>query len=165
MEVITETIPVETLGKTEQKSQFVELRAKGYTYRQIAQDTGLSIGTLTAWNKELSNQIGQVKRLYLEELYQKYYMVTEARISQLGGTLEKINKEIVIDLDQNKTDINLNTKGIATAFEEVLRKLRSGEITKEQADRESRILANMLKAYESEALEKKIDQLRSIIDR
>jgi transposase-like protein len=179
-----------TGGKTEQKNQFIELRAKGYSYRKIAKEFNISTGTLTAWDRELSEEIKELKALQLEELYSKYYMLKEARIEQLGGTLEKINTELdkrdfekistdklldhkmkymqalqeeFIDLDRDNTITKLNAQEIIGEIVNLLQRLKSGEITKEQAYRENYILMNILKAYEASILEKKIDTLEAII--
>ena len=47
------TIYEYTEGKTKQKNQFIELRAKGYSYRKIAKELNISTGTLTVWDREL----------------------------------------------------------------------------------------------------------------
>ncbi len=41
------------LGKEEQKSKFIHLRAKGNSYARIAEQIGVSKGTLVNWNNEL----------------------------------------------------------------------------------------------------------------
>ncbi len=176
--------------KTEKKIQFIELRAKGYSYRMIAKELGISTGTLTAWDRELSEEMRDLKALQLEELYSKYYMLKEARIEQLGGTLEKINTELdkrdfesistdklldhkikymqalqeeYIDLSQDNIKTKLNAQEIVEEIVNLLQRLKSGEITKEQAYRENYILMNILKAYGASILEKKLDSLEAII--
>jgi hypothetical protein len=177
-------------GRTEQKNQFIELRAKGYSYRKIAKELNISTGTLTAWDRELSEEIRELKALQLEELYSKYYMLKESRIEQLGGTLKKINTELnkrdfedistdklldhkikymqalqeeYIDLSQDNIKTKLNAQEIIGEIVNLLQRLKSGEITREQAYRENYILMNILKAYEASILEKKIDTLEAII--
>lgn len=78
-------------GKNEEKLRFIELRAKGFPYRQITKELKVSKGTLTAWNEEFKEQIAELKTEQLEELYHSYFMVKEARIKQLGETLKEIN--------------------------------------------------------------------------
>jgi len=39
-------LPAEDVGKTELKHEFIELRAKGYSYRKIVKKLDVSIGTL-----------------------------------------------------------------------------------------------------------------------
>ncbi len=179
-----------TEGRTERKNQFIELRAKGYSYRKIAKELSISTGTLTAWDRELSEDIRELKALQLEELYSKYYMLKEARIEQLGDTLKKINTELnkrdfedistdklldhkirymqalqeeYIDLSQDNIKTKLNAQEIIGEIVNLLQRLKSGEITREQAYRENNILMNILKAYEASILEKKIDTLEAIL--
>lgn len=179
-----------TDGKIEQKNQFIELRAKGYSYRKIAKELNVSTGTLTLWDRELQKEIKDLKTLQLEELYDKYYMLKEARIDQLGKTLNKINRELdtrdfenistdklldykikyihelkeeYIDTNRDNTTTKLNAQEILNNCLELLTRLKNGEITKEQAYRENYILINILKAYETNILEKKIESLEANI--
>ena len=177
-------------GKIELKNKFIELRSKGCSYRKIGKDLNISIGTLTNWDKELSEEIGTLKALQLEELYSKYYMQKEARIEQFGETLEQINgeldnrdfedigtdklldfklkflqalKEEYVSTEVSKVSTNMNATEIMQELSIILQKLKSGEITKDQAYKENYILMNILKAYDSSILEKKIEALETII--
>ena len=58
----------EGLGKEEQKSRFIHLRAKGYSYTKIAKELKVSTSTLTNWNQELQEEIAQAKAMELEAL-------------------------------------------------------------------------------------------------
>ncbi len=44
---------IDDLGKEEQKSKFIHLRAKGNSYARITKELGVSKGTLVNWNAEL----------------------------------------------------------------------------------------------------------------
>jgi hypothetical protein len=72
-------------------------------------------------------------------------------------------QEEYIDLSQDKIKTKLNAHEIIGEIVNLLQRLKSGEITKEQAYRENYILMNILKAYEASILEKKIDTLEAII--
>ncbi len=62
---VTTEIDNETddLGKEEQKSRFILLRAKGLSYAKIAKDLKVSTSTLTNWNQELLEEIAQAKSM------------------------------------------------------------------------------------------------------
>jgi hypothetical protein len=179
-----------THGRTEEKNKFIDLRARGYSYSKIAEELEVSKATLTLWDRELKEEINKLKALQLDELYTKYFMLKEARVSQLGSTLEKINaqldtrdlsdlpddklldfkikymqelKEEYVEPQEDKTLTKLNAQGILTELITLLARLRSGEISKEQAYRENFILASVLKAYEAHALEEKLNHLEGII--
>ena len=56
METVKDPIIYEE-GKIEQKSRFIELLAKGNSYRKIAKKLNVSTGTLILCDKELSKEI------------------------------------------------------------------------------------------------------------
>jgi transposase len=87
-------LPAEDVGKTELKHEFIELRAKGYSYRKIAKRLDVSIGTLSSWRQELEGEIATLKAEELEVLYERYYMTKQKKITQLGRQLKHIQKEL-----------------------------------------------------------------------
>ncbi len=74
------------LGKEEQKSRFILLRAKGLSYAKVAKQLKVSTSTLTNWNQELLEEIAQAKSMELEALQEEYFMLKEGRIKLLGGS-------------------------------------------------------------------------------
>ena len=81
-------------GKLEVKSQFIELRAKGWSYVKIARKLKVSKNTLASWGAELEGEIASLKAMELEALYEKSYMTKEARIRLLGSQLKEIQDEL-----------------------------------------------------------------------
>lgn len=81
-------------ARTDEKLQFVELRAQGQSYSRIATTLKVSKSTLSAWNKELKEQIAEQQSERLRELYDSYYMLKEARIKQFGETLKLVNEAL-----------------------------------------------------------------------
>lgn len=81
-------------GKAEIKLDFVELRAKGWSYRRIANRLKVSKSTLAAWSQELEAEISSLKAMELEALYETYYLLKEGRIRLLGAILRKLRREI-----------------------------------------------------------------------
>lgn len=76
------------------KERFIELRAKGYSFDKIAQELGKAKQTLIDWSKELEEEIANLKALELEALYEKYYLLKEAKIKKYGAILSKITDEL-----------------------------------------------------------------------
>jgi transposase len=81
-------------GKLELKSQFVELRAKGWSYVKIARKLKVSKNTLTNWGAELEGEIASLKAMEMEALHEKYFMNKESRIRLLGEQLKEIKDEL-----------------------------------------------------------------------
>jgi hypothetical protein len=84
----------ETLGRTEQKLRFVEMRASGHSYLTISKALRVSKGTLTNWSRELEAEIATAKALELEALQEEFYLLKERRIRLLGGLLERLRLEL-----------------------------------------------------------------------
>lgn len=84
----------ESLGRTEQKLRFVEMRASGHSYLSISKALRVSKGTLTNWSRELEAEIATAKALELEALQETFYLLKEGRIRLLGGLLERLRLEL-----------------------------------------------------------------------
>ena len=177
----------------DQKLQFIQLRAEGHPYSYIGKELGISKDTCSNWEVELKTEITKNEQEALQELYQSYSMTRKARIKRLGNTLNRIEDALASkDLTRLPTEklleyrlrysevlvadfVDLSshrakTKGIegADILEELatlVNRLRSGEVTADQANREGQIIGNMLKAYEATELRDKVDELQAIIKR
>jgi len=92
-------------GKMELQAEFIELRAKGWSYRRIARKLRVSKSTLANWSQELEEEIASLKAMELEGLFEQYFLLKEGRIKLLGGLLKKLQKEALSrDLSQVATD-------------------------------------------------------------
>ena len=181
------------LKPQETKTEFIRLRAEGRSYSYIADTLHISKSTCTAWERELKNAIAELKQEQLNELYSSYYMTKEARIKKLGDTLDSINTALEgADLSQippeklleyklkymealkgeytgsgtpyQFTADKIEPKDIVTALADLLNRVRTGEVTPEQANMESTIIANLLKAYDTVEVKEKLNALESIIE-
>jgi hypothetical protein len=81
-------------GKQEQKTKFVELRAKGLSYAAIAKKLKVAKATLANWNAELEAEIASLKAMEIEALYEEYGLLKESRIKLLGEQIKAIQAEI-----------------------------------------------------------------------
>lgn len=177
----------------ETKLKFIQLRAERKSYDYIAKELGISKGTCTAWEQECKEAISELKAEQLEELYTTYSMNKEARIKALGGTLEDIDRALAAaDLETMSPEKLLDFKlkytealkeeyvatGASSSFKgnkpvtardiveslaDLLNRVQAGEVTAEQANRESAVLANLLKAYDAVELKAKIEALETIL--
>lgn len=179
------------LGKEEQKSRFILLRAKGNSYARIAEELGVSKGTLVNWNAELEAEIAQARSVELEALQEEFFLLKEGRIRLLGEQLKTIQAEIgKRDLSKVKTEKllelqlryftelkgehvkagqrtrigpKLNSRGIGEQLETLLTRYRAGEIDESQAKLEQVVLQSMLKAIEQTDLAAKLERLEAVI--
>lgn len=124
----------------ETKEQFIELRAKGWSYDKIAKKLGKAKQTLIDWNKDFEYEISNLKSLELEALYDKYYLLKEGRIKMFGGMVQKLKEEAMNrDLSELPTDklLDLLLKYDNQVNEEVieLRFKTSGEVKEDNLER------------------------------
>ena len=174
----------------ELKKEYVRLRAEGKSYSFICEQLHISKSTCTKWERELASQIDELKRAELAELCESYSMTKEARIRRLGDTLEKINAALeqadftavdpakLLDFKLKYMEAlkgeyigtkpalqieSIDAKQIVAALGDLLNRVRAGEVTTEQAQKESGILTQLLKAYETVEVKAKLDKLEAIV--
>lgn len=82
------------MGKTDLKERFIELRAAGLSYSDIAAELDVSKPTLIAWGKELLKEVANARTLRLDELFEKYAVAKAKRIEVFGKRLEAILTEL-----------------------------------------------------------------------
>ena len=176
----------------ETKTEFIKLRAYGKSFNYIAKELNISKSTCSSWEKELKEAIAELKQEQLNELYDAYFMTKEARIKKLGGILDKIDdtlekadlaevpleklldfklrytealkSEYVQTANISKFNGEVTADGILKALGGLLERVQSGEVSQEQANRESTILANLLKAYDAVELQAQLDTLKATLD-
>ena len=161
-------------------------------YRAICKEIDVSKATCGKWNEEFKQQIAEHKKDKLQELYNNYFMIKESRIKQIGETLKKVNKaledkdlsELAADklldfkikyinelkeeyvyIDDAKSMQEIDAEKIIKEFSGLLERVREGNITPLQANKEVIILSNMLKAYEATTIEKKLDELKGLLNK
>lgn len=100
------------MSKTlDEKQQFVELRAKGYSYQKIANQIGVSEPTLISWSQkeQTSRDIHNLRTLHMDELQEKYAMTKRHRIAVFGEVLSRAKTELdKRDLSEMPTDKLVN---------------------------------------------------------
>ena len=174
----------------EAREQFVLLRAAGKSYDAIAKELHMSKSTCSSWERELEQEIAKQKAEQLQSLYDQYFMTRQARIEKLGSTLGNIDdalaaadlsqmqpkelleyklkytaalKEEYISTGSSPLPAELKPAALLEALTDLLNRVRSGEVTQEQAQRESMVISNILRAYEQTELKAKLDTLETAI--
>ena len=190
METTLSTKP-EIMTKLDKQAEFIKLRAKGLSLRQCGEALGTNKDTCNKWDRELKAQIAKHKSERLQDVYTEYGMYKEARIKALGTALNNISDELSSrDLSDVPTDKLLDyklkyttalseeyvpiapqtdegqvldAKTIINRLDDLYKRVRDGETTKEQAQTELVVLSGMLRAYDTTELEEKMDKLRRAI--
>ena len=81
-------------GKTELQERFIELRAEGRSYADIAAALDVSKTTLIEWGKTLKKEVANARTLRLDALFQLYAVSKAKRIEVFGKRLEAILAEL-----------------------------------------------------------------------
>jgi len=180
------------LKPAELRHEYIRLRAEGRSFTYIADKLHISKTTCTAWERELEAQITQLKREQLNTLYEAYGMKKEARIKKLGDTLDRVEDalssadlteiapEKLLDYKLKYTEAlqkeysdtepafrygeKIEAVNIVNAFGDLLNRVKAGEVTPEQAQRESAVLNSLLKAYETVEIKTQLEELKAVIE-
>lgn len=175
----------------EKKNEFIRMRAARLSYRVIAAKLGISKSTCCKWEQELDSAITEMKQEQLNDLYAAYAMTKAARIRKLGETLKNVDAALdKADLSEVAPEKLLDyklkytaalkeeyagtvtpyrlserrdPKELVIALEDLLNRVRAGEVTTEQAAKESAVIGSILKAYETTELKDKLETLEAIV--
>jgi len=86
---------------TEEVEKFIELRAKGYSFDRIAEETGTSKPTLLKWNSQYGKELEQAQYFELNSLLAQYGLMRRNRVEAfsklLGTALEELQKRADTD--------------------------------------------------------------------
>jgi len=139
----------------------------------------------------LEGQIAQYKANQLQELYDAFHMTREARIQQLGAALARIDdaleqsdlravppeklldmrlkyaaslKEEFIPLNSpERTDQANTATGVPQAMDKLLVRVQTGDVDRDQAALEMKMLESMLKGMELVELEERLGELEKAV--
>lgn len=171
---------------------FIKARAEGKSYSTIAKELGISKATCTSWERQLREDVEQLEREQTEELYTAYHMKRDARIKDLGETLQGIDTALKgKDLSELKADTLLDLKlrysrelraeyvepvevdtdntldGLLEQYSELLKDAKAGKYTPADVKAQLAILdakrATLLQA-EGERQKEKVDPMLEALD-
>jgi len=97
----------------EEKEKFIELRARGYSFDKIAEETGTSKNTLLKWNRVCGKELEEAQYFELQSLLSQYEVMRRNRVEALsqllGSSLKELRKRAENDsLSRLQTDKLLN---------------------------------------------------------
>jgi transcriptional regulator len=79
---------------TDTKSQFLELRAKGWSLARIAEHLKSAQRTLVDWNRQEHEQIRTLRAIELEALQEKILSTREHELLRLKQELDRLEQEL-----------------------------------------------------------------------
>ncbi len=82
------------MKNAQEKERFIELRAEGRSYADIATVLNVSKPTLIAWGRELQKDIVNAKTLRMDEVFEKYAVAKSRRVEVFGERLNAIMAEL-----------------------------------------------------------------------
>ncbi|MEM5007409.1 hypothetical protein ABEP42_13950 [Priestia megaterium] len=74
--------------------KFMELRAKGKSFNQIAQQLKVGKQTLIDWNKEFKEEVANRKAVEIEALQEKYFLTVQKSIEFYGSKIQRLETEL-----------------------------------------------------------------------
>ena len=106
----------------ETKHRFIELRAAGRSYADIASELGVSKQTLINWKKEFQLEIDNLRAVEIDAVQRRYAMHRQGRIELLGSMLDGLKAELakrnLSDLPTERLIAHILKVGAAIAREE-----------------------------------------------
>ncbi len=78
----------------EEAEKFIELRARGYSFDRIAEETGTSKPTLLKWSKEYGRELGEAQYFELQALLQQYGLMRKNRVEGVSILLQAVIEEM-----------------------------------------------------------------------
>ncbi len=85
------------MSKTlDERQQFIELRAKGYSFQRISDKLHISKPTLIEWSKDTvtNRDIQNQRTLVVDDLQERYAVTRRHRIETFGQFLQKAKDEL-----------------------------------------------------------------------
>lgn len=173
------------------RDRFIFLRAEGKSFATIAEELKISKGTCHEWEKQLQEEIAELKADRLEEMYERYFLTKQQRIDRLGSLLSRVDramesadltgadpiklldmrlklasalKEEYIPPRRRERIGNGEPEQIIKAMADLLERIQSGEVTPEQATKENMVFNAMLKGHEIYNLQEQLEALKGILE-
>ncbi len=79
---------------TEEIEHFIELRAKGYSFDKIAEETGTSKPTLLKWNSQYTKEVEHAQYFELHSLLAQYGLLRKGRVEGVSILLQAVIEEM-----------------------------------------------------------------------
>jgi len=88
----------------EEKEQFIQLRAKGYSFDKIAEALNISKPTLIKWQGEMNEQVKEQQYFELESLLEEYSLMRRNRFEAHSSLLHAVFQELQNKVEQQELE-------------------------------------------------------------
>lgn len=82
------------LYKNDKKARFIELRARGASFQDIADILDCGKSTLVDWNKEMADEIAERKAMTKNDILYNYQVARDNRLRYFAELYRKLKNEI-----------------------------------------------------------------------
>lgn len=82
------------MHSTDTKSQFLELRGKGWSLARISKQIDVSVRTLVDWNRQHRDELRMMRAIEIEALQEKLMASHEQELLAHTELLKRIDKEL-----------------------------------------------------------------------
>ena len=88
----------------EEKEQFIQLRARGYSFDKIAKELNTSKPTLIKWQGDLNEQVKAQQYFELENLLEEYSLMRRNRFEAHSRLLNAVFQELQNKVEQQELE-------------------------------------------------------------
>jgi len=78
----------------EMRNRFLELRARGLSFNQIAQELNVAKQTLINWSKSMAKEISNLKACEIDALRQNLDLTRRAKLEAYGSQIIRLREEL-----------------------------------------------------------------------
>ena len=79
----------------QKRKRFIQLRARGLSYRKIAEKINVSTATLVHWSRILAAQINNLQMIEFDNLREEYLVTRQHRVKVLATQLNNVTKQLI----------------------------------------------------------------------
>ena len=88
------TLNTQPMPDTSTKGQFLELRAKGWSFHRIAARINVPAPTLLDWYRQHRADLRAMHAMEIEAIQEKVLLSHEEQLTRLGKELDRVEKEL-----------------------------------------------------------------------
>lgn len=127
------------------KNQFVELRAKGYSFDKISKKLNISKSTLIEWSKDMSMELANAKAMFQDMYVQKFVDLEKKKAEKYFKIYERLLDQI-LEKDVSKEPLHKIIESLQM-IEAELEKYQSIELKRDNPESIMRVEFNTIESW------------------